>query len=190
MAKGADAQGLAHSISKVMHDFGLQVQNLRTAIKDRAATNQAAVNLLTAHHGIQVFAGDCNAHTLSHVPGKSKIPNFELLRKQWGKAIQHGGNCPLRFLEIFGEAPKKGRGVRFYVYWEQCVQLHHVGLAKLHDSVINHCIQMKWAEKACRKFAAAASKPEVLARALVECCAASSAGKAFCHGTYWLEVLF
>jgi hypothetical protein len=107
MAKGPDAQGLANSVSKVMDDFGLNIKNLRTAIKDRAATNQAAVNLLTAHHGIQMFAGDCNAHTLSHVPGKSKILNFELLRKQWGKAIQHGGNCPLRFREIFGEAPKE-----------------------------------------------------------------------------------
>jgi hypothetical protein len=185
-AKGPDAQGLANSVSKMMDDFGLEIKTLRTAIKDRAATNQAAVNLMPAHHGIQLFAGDCNAHTLSHVPGRSKIPFFELLRKQWGKAIQHGCNCPMRFREIFGEAPKKGGGVRLYVYWEQCVQVHHVGLVKLHDLAINHCIEMKWAEKACRKFAAAAAKPDVLARALVECCAASSAsaGKAF-----WVLVL-
>ncbi len=112
LAKGPDAQGLANSVSKVMDDFELQIKKLRTAIKDRAATNQVAVNLMPAHHGIQVFA--------------------------LGKAIQHGVNCPLRFREIFVESPKKGRGVRFYVYLEQCVQLHHVGLAKLHDSIINH----------------------------------------------------
>ena len=190
LAKAPDAQGLASSITEVMTDFGLPFKNLRAAIKDRAATNQAAVNLLKDHHGITPFAGDCNAHTLSHVPEKNKIPNFEVLRKQWGKAIQHGGNCPLRFRESFGMTPKKGRGVRFYVYWEQCVQMNHVGLVKLHSEVINHCIEKKWSEKSCRKYHAAASKPDVLARAIVECCAASSAGKAFCHGTYWLEVVF
>jgi hypothetical protein len=46
---------------------------------------------------------------------------------------------------------------------------------------------MKWSEKSCKKFHVAASKPDVLARAIVECCAASSAGRDFCHGTYWLE---
>ncbi len=117
-------------------------------------------------------------------PAKVRFPTLNCCGNNGAKPYSMGGNCPCRFREIFGEAPKKGRSVRFDVYWEQCVQLHHVGLAKLHDSIINHCIQMKWAEKACLKFAAAASKSEVLA--LVECCAASSAGKEFCHGTYWL----
>ncbi len=130
---GPDAEGLANSITEVMKDFGLMFQNLRAGIKDRAATNQVAVNLIADYHGVKPFVGDCNVHTLSHAPEKSKILNFEVLHKQWDKAIQLGGNCPLGFRELVGMTPKKGRGVQFYVYWKQCVQLHSVGLTKLHS---------------------------------------------------------
>ena len=184
LAKGPNAEGLAANIEDVMEEFGLPIGNLRTAMKDRAATNQAALNLLYAKHDVNPFAADCLAHTNSHVPAKNITPEYAQPQKQWNKAIMHGGNCPLQFREIFGEMPKKARGVRFYVEWEQGVQLHKVGLSRLNAEVVQPCIEKKWAEKSNKKFALAAAKPEVMGRAIVQNCAASAAGREFCYATY------
>ena len=183
LTKAPDAQGLAASFEVTMKDFGLLVKHLRVVMKDRAATNQAAINfnLIHAKYGIKPFAADCNPHTVSHVPEKFKGPCYEKMRKQFGKMIMHGGNSPLQFLQVFGMLPKKGRGVRFYVHWEQCCQLHLVGLARLYEEVVKVCVERKWAEKSAKKFQALAEQPTIMGRATVECCATATAGRQFCQ---------
>jgi hypothetical protein len=61
LAKGPNAEGLAANVEDAMEEFGLPIANLRTAMKDRAATNQAALNLLHAKHRVNPFAADCLA---------------------------------------------------------------------------------------------------------------------------------
>ena len=62
--KAPDAEGLASSIEETMSIFGLLPQNLRAVMKDRAATNQAAVNLLQDKYCMTWFPADCNPHTV------------------------------------------------------------------------------------------------------------------------------
>ena len=99
----------------------------------------------------------------------------------------HGGHSCLRFQEAFKVKPKKGAGVRWYVKWEQHVQIQGVGLERLLRNVVDVCVENKWSEKSARKMQAAAEDPGVLSKALVELAAEKDAGRHFCYATYWLE---
>lgn len=73
--KSPNSDGLADLIEEVfLDDVGLHMRNWRAAMKDRAATNGAAIRKLKDKHHIKVFEADCNSHTLSHVGEKVRLP--------------------------------------------------------------------------------------------------------------------
>jgi hypothetical protein len=104
---------------------------------------QAAINIISVNTAVIPFPSDCNAHTVSHVPEKFKMPELDTILKCWRKGLGNGGNLPLLFHDVFRERPRKGTGVRFYIQWEQCMQLQKIGLENVLRLVVDVCVERK-----------------------------------------------
>jgi hypothetical protein len=188
LKKTPNGAELAHSILSILQeDLQLDLSNWRAASKDRHATNQAAINRISADYPVTPFAADCNAHTVSHVPEKFMADELQSLLKPWRKGLANGGSLPLLFYESFRVRPRKGTGVRFYIQWEQCMQIHKVGLENILRAIVDVCVQRKYSEKSMKKMQAKAQDPVTLAKAIVQLAAICSAGLPFCQATYNLE---
>jgi hypothetical protein len=174
-------------LSILQNDLQLDLSNWRAASKDRHATNQAAINRISADFAVTPFAADCNAHTVSHVPEKFLIDELQSLLKPWRKGLANGGCPPILFYESFRVRPRKGNGVRFYIQWEQCMQKYKVGLENIIRAVVDVCVQRKFAEKSMLKMQTKARDPVTLSKAIVQLAAVCSAGLPFCQATYNLE---
>ena len=188
LKKSPNAMELAHSFTNILqNDLGLDISNWRAASKDRHATNQAAINLISANTAVIPFPSDCNAHTVSHVPEKFIMAELDTILKCWRKGLGNGGNLPLLFHEVFRERPRKGTGVRFYIQWEQCMQLQKIGLENVLRLVVDVCVERKYAAKSMMKMQTRARDAMTLGKALVQLAAVSTAGLPFCKATYNLE---
>jgi hypothetical protein len=81
----------------LQEDLDLDICNWRAASKDRHATNQAAINHLSAEFDVTPFPVDCNAHTVSHVPERFLLDELQSFLKPRRKGLANGGNLPLIF---------------------------------------------------------------------------------------------
>jgi len=187
LKKTPNAEALAGSIEGTFKERDLLFKNWRGCMKDRAATNQAAINLLREKYKCNPFPADCNSHTISHVGEKFLLPNLAKLKKQWKKMIKFGGHSALLFQEVFGMKPLTGGGVRWWIEWELDVQLDSVGIQKLLTDVVDVCVSRKYAEKSAKKCQRVGQSKKILAGAIVEAAASRGGGKHFVHSAYWLE---
>jgi hypothetical protein len=69
------------------------------------------------------------------------VDELQSLLKPWRKGLANGGSLPLLFYESFRVRPRKGTGVRFYIQWEQCMQIHKIGLENILRAVVDVCVQ-------------------------------------------------
>ena len=153
LKKSPNGAELAESFRSILQeDLQLDIGNWRAASKDRHATNQAAINRLSERFDVTPFPADCNAHTVSHVPEKFILDELQSILKPWRKGLANGGNLPLVFFESFHVRPRKGTGVRFYIQWEQFMQVQKVGLENIIRDVVDVCVERKYAEKSMRKM--------------------------------------
>ena len=189
LKKSPNGEQLRLLMTSTLGDLGLHLGDWRVSMQDRAAVNKKAVNLVVEMvECTALLKGHCNSHTLSTTGGKMDYKALKEVTKRWKKMVsQHGSQARLVFKEEFGATPHLGHGVRWWVWWEQIVQLQSVGLIHLRDQVVQTCVDRQFSKKSADKLIAIMRKPQVLGRAMVECAAVAYAGRGVCCATYHLE---
>jgi hypothetical protein len=165
------------------------MSNLRAVMADRAATNNAMVNLLTATRPSdnKVFKAKCNSHTVIKVGDKFEGAALKKVLSAWATAIMHPGHARECFNTAFSMMPALGNGVRWGVKHEQMAQLQEIGLESLRDKVIAVCEKNKWSEASSNKLVGYLNNPRCLSLAVTELAAQVNAGHIFVVATYTLE---
>ena len=112
--------------------LGLDMKDARVAMCDRASTNKKALDDLRSIHAVTIADFFCFSHTFSNVGKKmtdSKDSSFfSSFRKQWQAVIQYNGEARSLAKREFKTAVLVAGGVRFYVHYEQIVQIVDYGL--------------------------------------------------------------
>lgn len=136
----------------------------------------------------------CISHTLSNCgkqfSNKENAPFISLFRKIWQRIIQYEGHARDLARDCMQSEIKNAGGVRFYVHYEQIVQIVDYGLERIIDLILPTCIASKWskesASKLMTKFGTEEKKAD-LAMAIFEGAVIADSGKNFCQGCYTLE---
>lgn len=189
LKKTPDAETLLLTTEEAISKVGLPSSNLRAIMADRAATNNAMMNLLIDKRpkNNSVFKAKCNSHTIVKVGEKFEGDALKHVMHNWATAIMHEGHCRELFKNVFDQTPKLGGGVRWYVEYEQKAQLLLLGLENLRDKVVDVCAANKWSVESCTKLSSKLHDPRSLSLAMVELAAQVNAGRIFCTHTYLLE---
>ena len=175
--------------------LGLDMKDARVAMCDRASTNKKALDDLRSIHAVTIADFFCFSHTFSNVGKKmtdSKNSSFiSSFRKQWQAVIQYNGEAQSLAKREFKTAVLVAGGVRFYVHYEQIVQIVDYGLEKIINNIISVCIDSGYSKSSSESlmalFGDALSKKAELGMAILEGSAVADGGKAFCEGCYILE---
>jgi len=185
-----------HIFDTVTTRLGLDMKDARVAMCDRASTNKKALNDLRTIHAVTIADFFCFSHTFSNA-GKqmtdSKNSSFiSAFRKQWQSVVQYNGEARSLSKREFKTAVLVAGGVRFYVHYEQIVQIVDYGLEKIINNIISVCIDRGYSKASSETLNASfgnalLSKKAELGMAILEGSAVADGGKSFCEGCYILE---
>ena len=188
--------------SNVINSIGKQVclmlENMIATHMDRAPTNTNAVKQIRVEYpGVRSSDNYCCSHGMSNVgkrmtefPGTAKYA--ELFRKRFQKVIQYKGKARNHVKEMFGEQVKTSQGVRFFVKYEQIVQIAKHGPRKIMNDIIPYLHEKKWSEKSTLKIMKSfgdtnANSLADLGMATIELAVVTQAGKSLAEGCYIFE---
>lgn len=188
----------SHVIDSIGKQVCLMLENMIGTHMDRAPTNTNAVKQIKIEYpGVNSSDNYCCSHGMSNVgkrmtefPGTAKYA--ELFRKRFQKVIQYKGKARNYVKEIFGEQVKTSQGVRFFVKYEQIVQIAKHGPTKIMNDIIPHLHAKKWSEKSTMKIMKSfgdtnANSLADLGMATIELAVVSQAGKSLAEGCYIFE---
>ena len=192
LAKHSNGDELAHHILETIEKtIGLSMSKCRVIMCDRASTNKKALRLIKEKYpNLDEALGDdidflrmyCIAHTLSNA-GKEMYngnvtPWIHKLRKLWQSVVQYKGHARDLAKEKFGTTVALSGSIRFYVHYEQIVQLVDYGIDNLCNDILEECIRKKWSETSSKnlkeEFFEASNKAE-LGMAILEASAVADA---------------
>jgi hypothetical protein len=166
----------------------LRLQDARSAMLDRAATNGATLRILGERNSsFRAFNAKCTPHTVVKVGEKFNHSELKMALSGWIKVIMHPGHARLRFTGVFDEGPLVGGGVRWWTKWELLCQLHRLGWLKLLVEVVDFCVENGYSEVSALKLQELLKEPAFMAKVIVQAAAQADAGLPFCVATYELE---
>ena len=185
---GLNGQNLAANFLNVLQSLHLDLSLWQFAVVDRAATNTKCINDVCQHADVQAnpTRSPCNSHSLCK-PGEAfHAPDAERFRQKWNQAIVNGGKAADHFKVVFGMKPKTGGGIRWYVKWEQIVEIHSIGIDRIMEDVVPISVQKEWSKASMESLVEIGTK-ERLPKIAVEMAAVVDGGRVFCEATYSLE---
>lgn len=167
---------------------GLVMRNLRATAIDRAGTNKTAMDTLHEDEGVKSFEAYCMPHGISGCGKKREMSVGETVLHSLGGMSKYS-LCKARSLHglLFGEAPKRRDGPRWWKEHEQCAQVDGIGLDRLKDEYAEVCYKNGWSKKSSKKFLNAIEDPQDFAIASVEIAAVTDVGHPLCSETYTCE---
>ena len=194
--KKLNAENLAgHLLETIMLRLGLKLENWTTTQQDRASTNKSAITKIKERHEhAKPTENDCCSHTLSNA-GHELIKEVNIkhcfnFRKRYQKVIQYPGKARELASKCIGESVKVGSGPRFFLHYEQIVQIVTYGLDKVVKNIARVCAERKWSEKSSKKLLDDYDEDKnkgKLAMAIFEGSVVKDVGRILCTSCYTLE---
>jgi hypothetical protein len=181
-------ENIANNLLKEIDKEGFEVADWIGCILDRAASNQKAIQIIHERNVCSVVNEPCHSHTFN-LPGKELTKScklFQLFRKAYNTGIMHRGKMSHIIKNMFNKMPTVSGGVRWYVEWEQIVEMDSFGILRIVNELIPTLEALKLSTKSVNKMKRVAS-PENIPRLIVEAAAMADVGKLFCQSTYLLE---
>jgi hypothetical protein len=185
---GLNGQNLAANFLNVLQSLPLDLKLWQFAVVDRAATNTKCINDVCEHADVEAnpTRSPCNSHSLCK-PGEAlQAPDAERFRQKWNQAIVNGGKAADHFKVVFGMKPKTGGGIRWYVKWEQIMEIHSIGIERIMEEIVPISLQREWSKASMESLVEIGTK-ERLPKIAVEMAAVVDGGRVFCEATYSLE---
>ena len=187
-----------HVVDTIVNRVGLHLKNWLSAQQDRAPTNKTCLREITeTFPDANPTNNFCCTHGLSNsgkqIFGKNESTKYaRQFKKQWQKIIQYPGKARQRAKVIFREHPKTCGGVRFFVKYEQILQLSKIGLDTIMEEVIPFCISEKVSQESASTLKNMFDNPTEdteshLAMAMIEMSAVGDGLLPFCESCYTLE---
>ena len=189
--KSIKAEDLALNFYDCITEYGLNFKNWLFAVVDRAGTNKRCIDLVCddADLGANPTASFCDSHGIVK-PGEvmaKHATHFESFRQKWNAAIQYATSSASKYVKrLINVAPQRASGVRWWVRWEQAVEINKIGIEIIAGNIATHCINKGWSTNSFQSIQQIAT-PEKIPIILVEGAALLDAGKVFCNATYILE---
>ena len=181
-------EAIAHNLVTELRALRFELGDWIACILDRASSNQKAINVIRSNGLSWVANEPCHSHTIV-LPGKELTASCELLRsfrKAYNTGIMFRGKMSDKIKVMFGKKPIISGGVRWYIEWEQVVELDTFGIKNIADGLIPALQEMNVSVQSVKKMKQIAC-PENIPRLLVEAAAVADVGKLFCQSTYLLE---
>lgn len=172
-------------IETIVGDLGTQRGQVIAAMRDRVAANTAALRIVKAVLGRQVFDSECWCHTANHVGENFATPNLDKFFKAWVKAVSKSVNVRRRYKLKFGDSPKRHKDIRWWSKWEVLEQLMRE-MAEIPTFVLDlHGAGL--VPKCASKMLQIINDPDAWRKLKLELAATVDAGKEFVLFTYDME---
>ena len=185
LKKSPNGTGLLLSIKDAYKK--LDLDKMVASMIDRASTNKSALNMLAIEHTLEFLYAFCCSHTLMHVGENFESKELKDFLAAYRTLIMHPGGARDLVEGWFGEAGLTGKGIRWYVKWEQLAQIEKKGIMSLKESVLDECSTKKFSEASTAKLLKMFADKSLMAKVIVAAAAQSGAGRPFCSKTYLLE---
>ena len=108
----------------------------KVATQDGCAVNGAGIDHIHAKTAYTPNKNCCCSHTLCLVGGKFYTPILKLFKKRWNMCIRYKGKLVDQYKARFGEAPIKSGGIRWWIVFEQAMQLYEHGVTNVLEGVV------------------------------------------------------
>jgi hypothetical protein len=187
--KSLNAKTLSQNIqSAVVSKYGLRLKDLRATSLDRASTNKLALSLLLDDSRDHIFVAYCLSHGLSGSAKKHSMSVGNYVLQGLTGMVKHK-LCAARevFRDVFNESARKGGGIRWGITLEQAEQVNCIGLPRMIDEYVRHCIARNYSPASAQSVLNAVSTTQDLCKAIVEISALVEAGTPLISNCYRCE---
>lgn len=148
LKKSPDHVVLVRTYVAAIERMKLDLLKQRALMADRAAVNIAFVRVLAEQYGLNGLNAPCNSHTVVRVGTYFNAPSCKAVMNKITLMFAHPGNARLVFFGEFSVAAKSGGGVRWWISWEQLLQILEIGgLEVFLARVARPCVLKAWSEE-------------------------------------------
>ena len=182
-------EGIAVHLINELKRFGLDLEEWRASIMDRAKNNQKAIAEIREKSFYAPSFFPCFPHIFCG-PGKEfkKIcKEYYEFQKHLNTAIMFRGKLYIFAKESMNESPVIAGGVRWYLDWEQSVQLYGFGIRNIISTWVPYAEDKKLSEKSIVKLKKSYDTTPKLLKIEVQAATIAEIGREFCLATYLSE---
>jgi hypothetical protein len=176
------ADHISSILADVCQEYGIRFSSVIAFSRDRASVNTKAISTLRRVGFQNTIDLECFAHTINNAGEKFNAPTVKAFASDFNNLITRSARARGFFLDICGKSPKRPSSVRWFAYWEQCVQWFDVR-QKMHN-FFTKCLEENVgdADKINNMMSRFAED-----KMLVELAALKDAGSLFCTTLHLLE---